>query len=410
MKTSHWALLLCALGFPAAALARGWSDDTGSFRADAELVGVENGRVVLRRTSGPIVIRIPLERLSKADRDFLEQSGALTPDNSDPSLPKGVDAAAVQKADTALKELLKDDLAAAKTPAQREKLVDKLRSLAVDSSGDKASQFVLLRKAAEIAATIGNSQLMIFTMSDLELLVKDPTPAWIDVLAALDTHHPIQDGSLLVDKINSLGALLVAKDDYEGAIKLGNLLLTIGRLEKDAGLQAAARAKVADATAAKEELKRIAAAKEKLKQDPADEEANRSVGRFLCFFKGDFEGGLPLLAVSSDKALKPIAQADLKGQKSAAEMLSVGDSWLSAAKNLTPRTAAQERGVYWLHQARPLSDSTTRARIDAKLAPLVQREWIDLLARCEFPRDQIGQGYWTKEAARSRRPRLASPP
>jgi hypothetical protein len=154
---------------------------------------------------------------------------------------------------------------------------------------------------------------------------------------------------------------------------------------------------ITEASSAKEEFKRIAPAKEKLKQDPADEEANRTVGRFLVLYKRDFEHGLPLLAASNDAALKPVAVADLKEKKSLNEMLSIGDLWINAAKSLTPHTAAQERGAYWYLQARPLADFAARPRIDVKLEPLIQRDWIDLAARVEFPRDQIGKGYWTKE-------------
>ena len=222
-------------------------------------------------------------------------------------------------------------------------------------------------------------------MSELEAMVKDPSPTWNDVLAALDIRHPIQDASLLTDKLNSLFRRAIAKDDYDAAIKYCNHLLAIGKQDKDLGLQGAARTMVSETNLAKEEWKRTAPDRETLKQDPSDEKANRAVGRFLVLYKGDFDRGLPLLAASGDKALAAAATADLKQKKSPAEMLAVGDSWSNVAKAVSPHTASQERAAYWYRKARSLTDFADRSRIDAKLDPLIQRDWIDLSAERRVP-------------------------
>jgi hypothetical protein len=391
------AILACALVPAPTAFARTWTDDTGTYHVDAELAGIENGRALLRRSGGAGEVRIPLGRLSKADRDFLDRTAASGPDALDSPLPSGVDANAIQTAEATVKDSIADDLAAAKTTVRRESLINKLLQMAAGNPTDKASRFVLLRNAAVMAAALGEAQLVTDAMSQLEAMVKDPSPTWNDVFAALDTRHPIQDASLLTDKLNSLFRRAIAKDDYDAAIKYCNHLLAIGKQDKDLGLQGAARTMVSETNLAKEEWKRTAPDREALKQDPSDEKANRAVGRFLVLYKGDFERGLPLLATSGDKALAAAATADLKQKKSSAEMLAVGDSWSNVAKAFSPRTASQERAAYWYRQARSLTDFADRSRIDAKLDPLIQRDWIDLSASVEFPRDQIKEGYWTKE-------------
>lgn len=55
-----------------AAQSREWTDSTGSFRAQAEYLGLEEGKVRLKKTNGN-VITVPLERLSEADRQFVRQ-------------------------------------------------------------------------------------------------------------------------------------------------------------------------------------------------------------------------------------------------------------------------------------------------------------------------------------------------
>ncbi len=54
-----------------AAWARKWTDKTGKYSVEAELVDVKEGKAWLRRTDGK-VIAVPLGTLSQADRDYLE--------------------------------------------------------------------------------------------------------------------------------------------------------------------------------------------------------------------------------------------------------------------------------------------------------------------------------------------------
>ena len=67
--------------------ARTWKSKTGKFSVDAELVEVEDGKAVLKRTDGKIV-RVPIEKLSAADRRYLESlnkpaANSATPPNKE---------------------------------------------------------------------------------------------------------------------------------------------------------------------------------------------------------------------------------------------------------------------------------------------------------------------------------------
>ncbi len=63
------------------AFAREWADATGKFRIEAELVVVRGDKVVLEKSDGSI-ISIPIDRLSKSDREFLKQKSAPQPASS----------------------------------------------------------------------------------------------------------------------------------------------------------------------------------------------------------------------------------------------------------------------------------------------------------------------------------------
>lgn len=76
------ALLLTSIVWAPAALARKWTDSTGNFSLEAELVDFKDGKVRLKRTDGKI-ITVAFTKLSKPDQEFLHRG--------DPSAVKLID-------------------------------------------------------------------------------------------------------------------------------------------------------------------------------------------------------------------------------------------------------------------------------------------------------------------------------
>lgn len=64
-------LLVCAIH---AAEQRTWTDNTGKFSVEAELVEVKDGQAVLKRSDGKTV-SVPVNRLSKADQEYVQKQG-----------------------------------------------------------------------------------------------------------------------------------------------------------------------------------------------------------------------------------------------------------------------------------------------------------------------------------------------
>ena len=73
MKLQLLTILICGLLLALAqpTWARKWTDNTGKFSVEAELVEVKDDKVVLKRTSGS-VITVPVARLSETDRQYLQ--------------------------------------------------------------------------------------------------------------------------------------------------------------------------------------------------------------------------------------------------------------------------------------------------------------------------------------------------
>lgn len=71
----------------------------------------------------------------------------------------------------------------------------------------------------------------------------------------------------------------------------------------------------------------------RLKDKPDDPEASLVAGKYLVFVAGDWKAGAPLLAKSSDKALKALAEHELDPTHvdTALKKVGMGDEWVKAA-------------------------------------------------------------------------------
>jgi hypothetical protein len=107
---------------------------------------------------------------------------------------------------------------------------------------------------------------------------------------------------------------------------------------------------------------------ERLAEEPKDAKANRVVGSFRCFEKGDWERGLPLLALGDDPKLRGLAEQDRTVPKSADERKAFGDHWRSLTHEKYKGTekyrgAAKRhilhRACYWYGRALPEATEKT---------------------------------------------------
>jgi hypothetical protein len=69
-----WLLLLSALA--PSAWGREWTDHTGKHKVEAELVEFDDRLVVLKKEETGKLVAVPIEKLSKADREFLQSKPA----------------------------------------------------------------------------------------------------------------------------------------------------------------------------------------------------------------------------------------------------------------------------------------------------------------------------------------------
>ena len=77
---------------------------------------------------------------------------------------------------------------------------------------------------------------------------------------------------------------------------------------------------------------KVKAATALLDKVPDDPEANLTVGSYLCFAKGRWQDGVPMLALGKDPAFKAVAIKELDGVQTAQAQLALADQWRDLAE------------------------------------------------------------------------------
>jgi hypothetical protein len=114
----------------------------------------------------------------------------------------------------------------------------------------------------------------------------------------------------------------------------------------------------------------VAPARRVLASKPDDPAANLAVGRFLCFWKGDWAAGLPKLAAGSSASLKTLAGRELAVSPSADDMAELADQWWNLAQENdgVSRKEIQLHARGWYAKAADAApDGTQKIRLQRKL-------------------------------------------
>jgi hypothetical protein len=167
-----------------------------------------------------------------------------------------------------------------------------------------------------------------------------------------------------VEESLKLTSEAVGRDEFDTASKLAGMASAAARKSRDHDL-------IERAGAARQEVDSIAAAYESLSEalatlegEPTHAEANLQVGRFRCLLKGDWDKGLPMLALGSDQALQELARRELAGPADHLEQARLADSWweLSEKEDGVLKTRMQQRAGFWYAQAVPKLSGLAKVR------------------------------------------------
>lgn len=313
------------------------------------------------------------------------------------------------------------DVAQAKDRSARTSLARRLLEDGREAEADQAERFVLLRRASELACDAKAPALMLdaveamaaagFAIEPFRLkaqllkrLLEQDLPTDTAELSALgDACMTFAQAAAAAGAVEQATEVLsVAREALAEPRKRAQQALRSARAaatrarnvaEKAArekkiteaeneleAIEAVLRA-MADCAEGFQEIRReyeaAQAALERLNVTPDDPDASLAAGRWYCFFKGDWDHGLKLLAQGSDEPLKSLARQELASDALDAEQrIARGDAWWALAEREKSsgraKAAMRLRAGHWYREALPALSGLAKAKAESRLAELSQ--------------------------------------
>jgi len=282
---------------------------------------------------------------------------------------------AIQKAEDRVRgELLKDVLAAADRPSKKEALIPQIIAKLPEFKDDDAISYALLKLAHDVAVEIDDVEKALAAIDQLgQKFQIDSLSMKADSLTALlesKTGVAASNREAMVERLFGLIDQAIAADNFDVATRFVVLARVVSKGLRDGGgaskLVAARAKQIEELKQAQEPIQKATAV---LETSPDDPQANETVGRYLCFGKGDWTAGLPKLAKAVDPGLKLLAGNDLAAPQDPIQQVAVADSWWDLADRQSGRAQQQIRlhAAHWYRLAQPKLTGENLLRAEARL-------------------------------------------
>ncbi len=303
-----------------------------------------------------------------------------------------------------VKEAFKNDYAK-KTLADATALAKKLFDAALETRDQPVDRFVLLSELREAAVRAGDVAAAIRTIDQLA------TEFDVDLLELrIKTLPEIAKAGTASDANKALEAMIgmtddeIAGDRYVRATQVLSAAKATVRRTTDKNLTARLDQLGKEIVVLAKQYEDVSRSIDTLKQSPDDAAANLTVGKFKCFWKGNWDDGLPKLAKGSDAKLKLIATTELTFPPHATDQVKLGDSlWdLADAEQEPAKGHLRKRATFWYSRAIPDLSGFAKAKAERRVqeadatattASRPQSREIDLLKLIDFNRDVVS-GKW----------------
>lgn len=279
--------------------------------------------------------------------------------------------AAQQKAVKLIEEVYGEEHTQAKTSAEKTALAGKLLKEAA-ASEDLTNRYVLLRVARDMATEAGDAETAVRAVEEIGKSFQ------VDLLqlkgaalsAARKSASLSKQRKALAEQALALIEEAVARDDFVAARYLAQLALDAARKAREGDLTKRIVARSKMVTEVAEEYSAAKDAFQTLEEKPVDPEANLAAGKYLCFTKGNWDKGIPMLALGKDGQTTKLAIKELEGVTDVGGQVAIGDGWwaLSETKDGLTKKRARERAVAWYRLAFPKLTGLVKAKVEKRLA------------------------------------------
>jgi hypothetical protein len=308
---------------------------------------------------------------------ILTSSVILQPEGTGDKLPVP-DAAARAKAEELVREVYGEECKAADTPDHRLAVARKLLDQAATSEVEPATRFVLLRTANEMAVLAGDAATALEAVDrTAQTFEVDAIAMKADCLEALSNaaRLPPEHGPL-AQQAFSLIAVAVAQDNFEAAARLVAIARRSAQKARNYTLLKEAVTRGEEVAEAQQAYADFQKAMARLQENPTDPQTNLVVGRWYCFTKGDWEEGIPMLALCGDPTVQTLARAELKGAPSASEQLKLGDGWWDLSEKVegAARRHMILRSAHWYRQAVGELEGLVKIKVEERIRSSLEPE------------------------------------
>ena len=265
----------------------------------------------------------------------------------------------------------------AKTSAEKTALATEMIEAAAKVQDGSPDQYVLLKIAADIAATAGDAPTALQAVEKMAERFDVPGPKLTaeTLLAAAGNATTTSQHKAVAEAALKIADSVANAEEYTLALSLCELAKSSAQKARQYPLVKELAAKSDDFQKRQRAFQEYKAAWALMQDDPAEPAANLTAGRYQCFVKGDWAWGVPMLALGSDKALKNAALMELRQANSAEQQAAIGDAWWDAAETRQgeERNLLQLRAGLWYRQAEPkLAGGLAGIKIKQRLAEVAK--------------------------------------
>ncbi|MBS0207403.1 MAG: protein kinase, partial [Planctomycetes bacterium] len=279
-----------------------------------------------------------------------------------------------EKALQVLKDVFRDGYTAAKKPEEKAALASQLFKQAGETRDDATSAYVMLTEARNLAIDAADAAMLVRVAQELAgRFEMSPWNALAESLeSATQKSHPLPAFKSIAEA--ALGRIDEALDDdqFDAAKRLGDVALAAARKSKDAATLKAAVDRNKSLAALKQQWDAVEDAKATLANKPDDPEANLTLGRYLCFVKGDWVAGFAKLVQGSDATLKELATKSMADPQDGAGQAEIGETWAKAADAAKGKAKSelQAGARYWYAKALPVLTGLAKAKAEQRIKQL----------------------------------------
>ena len=323
---------------------------------------------------------------SKATSDAV----SMSPSNEDTyTSPMSVDeplrepapkAGDIARAQNRLKQIYSDKMSEAKDDSEKGDLAGQMLNDAKGMMEDPAGAFALQTAAIRLGTEAGEIKHVLSAVDQrvgrFEVdTYKQNIDALLEFAEGTNRREPSEvDGDVFLKRAIPVISAAIHDNDFMRASAIARHAYRLRDQEPNEEIQKSLNKLRVLLGSAKREYDKAAESLAIYREDPSQTEQAAAFGRFLCFIKGEWEQGLPLVIMGGKRQLREVAQMDINGAKTIDEEVALGDAWWELSRQIGSgiyRQSLQDRAAFWYQKAFPvMPQSLDRIHVKGRLDEL----------------------------------------